>query len=105
MSIQEKIREACKGSDSALVVCCWDVGMPRKEPWIVKPFLPSANETQEGYVRRKQDAKDYADAMQAAFNVKRGPFSAEEATLLVIAPELVARELDYFVANAEGQRE
>lgn len=105
MSIQEKIREACKGNDSALVVCCWDVGMPRKEPWIVKAFLPPANEMQEGYVRREQEAKDYADAMQAAFNAQRGPFSAEELALLQIAPELVARELDYFVANAKGQRE
>jgi len=104
MSLKEKVSEICKGKDSALVVCCWDVGMPRKEPWIVKPFLPSPNETRKGYATREQEAMDYADAMTAAFNVQRGSYSAEEAALLVIAPQLVARELDYFVANAKGQR-
>lgn len=78
--------------------------MPRKEPWIVNAFLPSPNETREGYAKREQNAKNYADAMNAAFIAQRKPYSAEEAVLLVIAPERVARELDYFVANAEGQR-
>ncbi len=84
MSIQDKIREACKDNDSALVVCCWEVGMLRKEPLIVKAFLPPADETEEGYERRKQETRNYADAMQAAFNAKRGPYNAEEAALLVI---------------------
>ena len=71
---------------------------------IVKAFLPLANETSEGYARREQKANGYTDAMNVVFTEQRKPFSAEQAALLVIAPELVARELEYFVANTDGQR-
>lgn len=104
MSLEQKIKDLSKGNSSALVVCCWDVGMPRKEPRIVKAFLPAKDETKQGYAKREQGAKSYADAMTKDFVAKRGNYTAEEAALLVIAPGSVDRELDYFVANANGRR-
>jgi hypothetical protein len=97
MSIENKIMEICNGKKDALVVCCWDAGMPRKEPWVVKAFLGKAD-----YASRLQRAISYADLRNT--KTSRGIFTKEEEALLVIAPELVARELDYFVADYNGQR-
>lgn len=104
MNIDQQIRELCRGKDAGLVVCCWDVGMPRNEPWIVKAFLPSAGETPKESATREQEARKYAASMQDAFRQQRRPFTTDEYVALVLAPGMVARELDYFVADATGSR-
>lgn len=104
MNLVQKIEEACGKNSNALVVCEWYVGMPRKEPRIVETFIPELGESPEQYAKRKNQATAYADAMNTAFAAQRKPFNGEQAALLVLAPELVPREPEYFVANAEGLR-